>query len=571
MIFNMKGRTKVMTTFERRLTILRLLREQPGIKVARLSDLLEVSEGTIRNDLNALENEQKLRRVRGGATLLEVPEMLAVAGMQLIANLEAKQRIARWAAEKVVDGDAVFMDASTTVQCMVPFIKEYRNLTIVTNGLDTARLLANNPSHTVILVGGIVDSEGTATIGSMGIGTLENLNIQTAFVSGVGVTRETGLTEKTIEASNLKRAMLMSAQRVVALVDSSKIEKVGFAPFASLVEISDFYTDSNATVEFIHSMRQTQVNFMICGENTVRTHTGRDGETKYTIGFANQSEELAFAIDVRRGLERAVKLSNNIDLVVADNKLSPDEALRVADNLIERNVDLVIEYQIDERTNNRIMEKFQLAGIPVIAVDIPVIGATFFGVDNYRAGQMAGLALGEWVVENWAGQFDKLVVLEEPRAGSLVAARIRGQIDGFQENAGPVDDSKKIFLDCGNTSSITEAEIHKILQRYPNLHRFAVISFNDDSAIGALRAVKALGRDGEIVIVGQGADRLVRSEIRRGGSSIIGSTAYMPERYGEQLMEIALRILRGEPNKPAIYNKHVFINCDNIDQYYPSQ
>jgi ribose transport system substrate-binding protein len=560
-----------MTTFERRRTILRLLREQPGIKVAQLADLLEVSEGTIRNDLNALEEEQKLRRVRGGAILLEVPELATITGMQPLVIAETKQRIARWAAEKVVDGDAIFMDASSTVRCMLPYLKDYRKLTVVTNGLDTARLLATSPAHTVILVGGVVDSDGQATIGRMGIGTLENLNIQTAFVSGVGFSIETGLTEKTLETAALKQAMLASTRRVVALVDSSKIGKVSFAPFASLAEITDFYTDSNAPAEFIDRMRQFQVNFMVCGENTVRSHTGHDGETKYTIGFANQSEELAFAIDVRRGLERAVKMSNNIDLVVADNKLSPEEALRVADNLIERNVDLVIEYQIDERTNNRIMEKFQQAAIPVIALDIPVVGATFFGVDNYRAGQMAGNALGKWVAENWAGEFDKLIVLEEPRAGSLVGARIRGQIDGLQEIVGPVKEVKKICLDCGNTSSMTEAQVNKILQRFPNHHRFAVISFNDDAAIGALRAAKGLGREGDVAVVGQGADRLVREEIRKRDSRIIGSTAYMPERYGEQLMEIALRILRGKPNAPAVYIKHVFIDASNIDQYYPAQ
>ena len=116
-----------MTTFERRRTILEpLLKEQPGIKVAQLADLLAVSEGTIRNDLNALEQEQKLRRVRGGAILLEKPEPAAAHPLcNRLANAEAKQRIARWSAEKVVDGDAIFMDASTTVRCMVPFLKEY--------------------------------------------------------------------------------------------------------------------------------------------------------------------------------------------------------------------------------------------------------------------------------------------------------------------------------------------------------------------------------------------------------------------------------------------------------------
>jgi ribose transport system substrate-binding protein len=408
-----------------------------------------------------------------------------------------------------------------------------------------------------------------ATTGRMGVEILEKLNLQTAFVSGVGFSPETGLTEKTFEEASLKQAMLGSIRRTVALVDSTKIGKVGFAPFAAVDDIDDFYTDSEASTDFIEFMRQARPNLMVCGENTVRSHTVHDGQSKYTIGFANQSEELAFAIDVRRGLERAVKMSNNIDLVVADNKLSGEEALQVADRLIERKVDLVIEYQIDEKINNIVMEKFQQANIPVIAVDIPVVGATFFGVDNYRAGHMAGEALGRWVTENWAGQFEKLIVLEEPRAGSLVSARIRGQIDGLEDIVHSIAENQKIFLDCGNTSSITEAQVYKTLQRFPDIHRFVIISFNDDSAIGAVRAAKALARESDIVIVGQGADRVVRNELQKPGSRIVGSTAYMPERYGEQLIEIVLKILRGEPSPPAVYIKHVFIDSENIEQYYP--
>ena len=56
----------------------------------------------------------------------------------------------------------------------------------------------------------------------------------------------------------------------------------------------------------------------------------------------------------------------------------------------------MIEYQIDEQAGSRIMDYFRQAGIPVIAVDIPMVGATFFGVDNYRAGYLAGVALGDW-------------------------------------------------------------------------------------------------------------------------------------------------------------------------------
>jgi ribose transport system substrate-binding protein len=256
-------------------------------------------------------------------------------------------------------------------------------------------------------------------------------------------------------------------------------------------------------------------------------------------------------------------------LILADNKLSKEIALKVADELIAARVDLAIEYQIDERTGNTIFNKFKNAGIPVISVDIPMVGATFFGVDNYQAGHLAGSALGKWIQKNWEGKFDRVIVLEEQRAGALPAARIHGQLDGLQEIVGGIPLAKLIHLECGNTSEESEIQVIRSLQDLHGKHRLAVVSFNDDAAIGALAAAMKQKRENDIVIVGQGADRRVRSELRRPGSRIIGSTAYWPERYGEKLIDAALRILRGEPVSPAVYIDHTFINSENIDQFYP--
>jgi ribose transport system substrate-binding protein len=107
------------------------------------------------------------------------------------------------------------------------------------------------------------------------------------------------------------------------------------------------------------------------------------------------------------------------------------------------------------------------------------------------------------------------------------------------------------------------------LRELSGQRRLAVLSFNDDAAIGALSAARQLGREADVVIVGQGADRLVRKELRQPDSHIVGSTAYWPERYGEKVIDVALKILRGEPVPPAVYNRHVFITRDNLDEYYP--
>lgn len=561
-----------LTIFERRQNILRLLAEQPGLRVADMADIFQVAEGTIRNDLNALESEEKLRRVRGGAVLSSSTTEADVAKRTPIAisHAEIKQRIARWAADTVEDGDTILLDASSTVRFMIPYLQEYQRLTIVTNGLETARQIARTTPHPVILVGGMVNRSGNATTSLIGLEMLRNLHIRTAYVSCVGFDLQVGLTERLIEEAQLKEAMLSSIPRLMALVGSNKIGAVSTIPFAAPNRVTHFFTDSDISAEFIEQMRQAKINLTVCGENTVRSFTVEGDRPQFTIGFANQSELLPFAIDVRRSLERAAIDVGSIDLVTTDNRLSGDEALRVADKLIQRNIDLVIEYQIDYKAGNLIMNKFQQAEIPVIAVDIPMVGATFFGVDNYRAGHMAGEALGKWIVQEWNGRIDHLLVLEEPRAGSLPEARIQGQLNALQETLGSLPNDRVFYLDSGNTSVVSETAVANTLQTIPESHHIAIVSFNDEAAFGALQAARKVNREQDIVIVGQGADRLIHAEIRNKQSRLIGSTAYMPERYGEKLMDLALKILHGESVPPAVYMNHVFINADNIDSYYPA-
>jgi ribose transport system substrate-binding protein len=558
-----------MTTFERRETIVRLIQERSSVHVTDLAKLLDVSEGTIRNDLTALEEEQRVVRVRGGAVLKHGQYAPSSLGTRALVNLDAKRRIARWAANMVEDGDAILLDASTTVLNIAVFLQDRRHLTVVTNGIEVARALAQNPTNTVILIGGVLRADSNALTGNLGESMLESLYVKTAFISCVGFTNA-GLMEADMQQAQLKSRMLRTARRVVALVDASKFEQIGLVPFATLDQISQIVTDDDIAQQTIELLRQANASLIVCGEETVDSFLPHDLSSKnYRIGFANLSEDIPFAVDVRRSLERAAEHASNVDLVLSDNQLSGEIALNVADHLIIRGIDLMIEYQIDEKLGNLIINKFHQARIPVIAVDIPMVGATYFGVDNYRAGHLAGIALGNWINNYWNGTLDCLIVLEEPRSGPLTAGRIQGQINGLREIIGAVALRNVLYLDCGNTKEVSENQVLVAFETLPNEHRIAVICFNDDAALGALIAARRVKRESDVVIVGQGADRRVREEIRKPESRIIGSTAFTPERYGEKLMELALKILRGESVPPAVYVEHIFINTDNLHVFYP--
>ena len=559
-----------MIPFERQQRIATLLREKPGIKVAGLAKALSVSQGTIRNDLETMEGAGVLARVRGGAVLLDEGQILNPSfSARINVNASAKKRIARLAAEIVEDGDSILLDASTTVFALVPHLKKRRDLTVITNGIPSGMALSQNPTHTVILIGGKIGPSGTSVVGSFGEKLLEDIHVKTAFVSCSGFSIEAGLTEVDIHEVEIKRKMIRCAENVITLVDSSKFGKIDLIPFASINQTSHIFTDNDISPQYIEQLRASCAAITVCGEDTTSSYMPCRENGNYKIGFAGLSEEVPFAVEVRRSIEKAAQESGNIDLILADNQLSAETALKVADWMIDKEVELFIEYQIDEKTNSIIMSKFSQADIPVVAVDIPMVGATFFGVDNYRAGFLAGSALGRQVQEEWPGGMDGLVLLIEPRAGTVPAARIQGQLDALQEIVGHIPASEMLYLNSGNTISISEAQMLQALASMPDKHRLAVICFNDDAAIGVQRAGVKVGREKDLLIVGQGAGREIRKEMSLPGSRIIGATAYWPEKYGKKLIEVSVRLLKGEPVPPAIYNQPVFVSRDNMHEVYP--
>lgn len=559
-----------MTTYERHQTILRLIKDQGSVRISELAALFKVSEGTVRNDLSALERQRQLTRIRGGAISNGYPRVAPQLESRAQVNADAKKKIARWASELVSDGEVLLLDASSTAYHVAGFLRDRHNVTVVTNHLETARLLVSDPTKRVILLGGDLRPDGLSVSGEIGQEVMRNLHINTAFLSCVGLSVESGLMEGDIEEARLKQQIMRSASRVVALVDSSKFGKVGLRSFASIHEIAHLVTDDHIDARTVEQLRRSNVSLTICGETTVKALGPQDStRRRYKIGFANESEELPFAVDVRRGLERAAKAISNIDLIYVDNNLDGNTAIRLADELIAQNVDLVIEYQIDEAAGNLIMDKFRRANIPVIAIDIPMIGATYFGADNFMAGKMAGTALGRWIKTHWGGAVDYVVALEEKRAGALPAARIQGQFYGLEEIIGEIPAGRRIYLDSGNNVQTSFENVHRTLFNIPPQARLAFVCFNDDAAIGALKAVRELGREQYVAIVGQNADRQIHQEIRDPNSPIIGSTAFMPERYGERILEIAVKLLAGEQVPPAVYVEHTFIDANNINRFYP--
>lgn len=298
--------------------------------------------------------------------------------------------------------------------------------------------------------------------------------------------------------------------------------------------------------------------------------SGAGAGRRYKVGFANIAEDFPFPVRVREGIVAAAKAAGNIDLVVADNKMDGATALANAQNFLTQNVDGVIEFQTDEKFGATIMSNFQTANVPVIAIDIPMPGATFFGVNNYPAGRMAGEGLAKWVKANWDGKIDALIMLELPQSGPIPAARLRGEREGLEAVIGNIDETKVKHLDSKNTLEKARDLIADTLTTLPDAHHIAVVCINDDTALGALAAAEAAGRKNDLAVVAVGADDRAREEMRRSGSRLVGSTSSSPEKYGEKIIPTLLKMMNHQTVPSAVYIDHVFITRENVDQYYPN-
>lgn len=290
---------------------------------------------------------------------------------------------------------------------------------------------------------------------------------------------------------------------------------------------------------------------------------------RYKIGFANLDERTPFGVLVRQGIEKAAKEAGNVDLVEADNQLSGAKALENANNFITQGVQGAIEFQTEEKFGQAIMDKFNAAHIPVIAIDIPMPGATFFGVNNYPAGHMAGVGLGKWVKKNWGGKIDALVMLELPQSGPIPAERLRGEREGLESVIGKIPEAKVRHLDSQNTLEHARDVMADTLTTLPNARHIAVVCINDDTALGAINAAETVGRANDLAVVAVDASPRGRETIRKPNSRQIGSTASFPERYGEKLIPDMIKLINGDKLPAKIYTDHVFITRDNVDQYYP--
>ena len=232
-----------MLAAERRNIIIERIFSEKKVIVNELSHEFDVSEETIRRDLEKLDSEGIVIKSYGGAVLNEKNNYDMPFAIRKKENVAGKAYIAKNVAKIIMNGEHIFLDPSTTGREIVRALKGKKNITLVTNSVEILGELTDANGWDIISTGGSLREKYLALVGTRAIECIGEFNVDKAVISCKGIDMNNGITDGNDDLSMVKRAMLENAKEKILAVDKSKFGMVGFSKICNFGDIDIVVTD----------------------------------------------------------------------------------------------------------------------------------------------------------------------------------------------------------------------------------------------------------------------------------------------------------------------------------------
>lgn len=240
-----------MLAAERRREIIKLINNKGIVHVAELGNTFEVTEETIRRDLDILQSNNQLKRIHGGAVSLQTEETDLSFDTRKEKNVNEKKEIAIKAAKFIQPGDTIFLDASSTSLFLARELDSTKNITIITNSIRIVYELADNTNINLISTGGILNPKTLSLVGPLANQSISKYFADKLFASCKGISIEHGATDSYDLEIEVKKRMIKQAREVIIMADHSKFNEIGLTRFASLDNINKIISDSRLSKSII--------------------------------------------------------------------------------------------------------------------------------------------------------------------------------------------------------------------------------------------------------------------------------------------------------------------------------
>lgn len=229
---------------ERHRAILEAARVAGRVEVKSLARDLDVTPETIRRDLTALERRGLLLRAHGGAVPVDRTTLEPTVDQRDVESVAQKEAIAQAALREITHDVSIILDSGTTTMRLAQILPSNLNLTVVTNSMPIAAVLAGKPGISLHVLGGHVRENTLAAVGPWAWDALEHISVDIAFIGTNGVTADRGLTTPDVDEARVKSAFVEKGRRVIALADHTKFGREDFALVAPMFSIDTVITDA---------------------------------------------------------------------------------------------------------------------------------------------------------------------------------------------------------------------------------------------------------------------------------------------------------------------------------------
>ncbi|MBO4416929.1 MAG: DeoR/GlpR transcriptional regulator [Bacteroidales bacterium] len=248
----------------RRSAILQRLREDSSVNVSELSREFGVSEVTIRKDLRILKERKLLIRVHGGAIVGASPSVSDVEeddfNFKQMVNSREKEAIGRAAAAHIKNGDTIMIDSGTTALEVAKNLHKFSELTIITNSVNAMAEALKYRRFRVILLGGSVRESSNSLVGPLAESNLKLFYCDKLFLGVDSFSMEDGLSTPSMEEASTNQVMISRAREVIAVFDSSKVNKRSLAFIAMPEKLSTVITDNRMPMSVRNQLTAMNIN-----------------------------------------------------------------------------------------------------------------------------------------------------------------------------------------------------------------------------------------------------------------------------------------------------------------------
>lgn len=232
--------------------------ENKTVTLDQLCRVFDVSKNTIRRDLKEIISGGNFKKIYGGVTVKDNKDMLPFSERN-IANLDVKKKIAARAAELVEDSDVIFIDSGTTTIHMIDYIKEKKNLTVITNNLEVMIRVIPYENIKLISLSGELDRNTLSFTGDTASSVLKSYNISKSFMASAGVSIDGGVTNSSTKEYDIKSTAVKRSNRVYLLTSADKFNTVAIMTYCTMDKLTGIITDGEPPEDIAEYMAEHEI------------------------------------------------------------------------------------------------------------------------------------------------------------------------------------------------------------------------------------------------------------------------------------------------------------------------